>query len=442
MTAAHYDVLVVGAGPAGATAAVVLARGGARVALVDKAAFPRDKACGDLIGPRGVGVLDELGLAPRGRRVGDMEVVGPTGHRVILRASAGVTYPGFGVAVARRDFDADLRLSAVDAGAVGITGRAAGPRYGADGQLVGFRVERGAAGGIDVEADVVIGADGALSRVGATANLVDEGKVLWGFAMRGYLPEAPPRLPQIAFWEPTPRAGYPGYGWLFPGSGDDSNIGIGVGFRGNRQAGSRAARDLAAFVSAFRPHAAPLERRLGGWLKMGMVGSHPGRGRTLLVGDAAGLVNSLQGEGISQALGSGRAAAEAILAGGPAHAAERYRQDLAALYAPYASTTAPVTAWMLKRPRAVAALGRVLTAPAVGPMVAGAWSLYWNDLLDGARPGPGRRAAAFADLVARLGTGRLADHRSVWDSVAGAPPGWPLRPSRRRTGSPGGSRTR
>ena len=80
--------LVVGAGPAGSVAALVLARAGVRVALIDKAAFPRDKACGDLIGPRGVQILDDLGIERPGGRVGDMEVVGPTGRR---RAAAGLS---------------------------------------------------------------------------------------------------------------------------------------------------------------------------------------------------------------------------------------------------------------------------------------------------------------------------------------------------------------
>jgi flavin-dependent dehydrogenase len=69
----RLDAIVVGAGPARSVAALVLARGGARVALVDRRAFPRAKACGDLIGPRGVRLLAELGIrVPGAGRLGDM----------------------------------------------------------------------------------------------------------------------------------------------------------------------------------------------------------------------------------------------------------------------------------------------------------------------------------------------------------------------------------
>jgi hypothetical protein len=148
-----------------------------------------------------------------------------------------------------------------------------------------------------------------------------------------------------------------------------------------------------------------------------MVGTVAARGRTLLVGDAAGLVNSLQGEGISQALGSGRAAAESIVAAGPSGAADRYRAYLAGREARHASTTAPITAWMLEHPRLVSQIGRLLTTPGLGRLVAGGWSLYWNDLVDGAAPVPGRRMAAFADALAWAVTRRTTDHRSVWGSV-------------------------
>ena len=102
MSSRRFDVLVVGAGPAGSVAALVLARAGARVALVDKARFPRDKACGDFIGPRGLQVLADLDVCePDGLDVGDMIVVGPTGRRVVLPCVPGLSYPGRARAVTR-----------------------------------------------------------------------------------------------------------------------------------------------------------------------------------------------------------------------------------------------------------------------------------------------------------------------------------------------------
>ena len=136
---------------------------------------------------------------------------------------------------------------------------------------------------------------------------------------------------------------------------------------------------------------------------MGMIGTTPARDRVLLTGDAAGLVNPLQGEGISQAMGSGRAAAEAILAG-PDQAAVRYRHFLASTYAPYQSLVAPIHQALIPHPVAIALIGRTLTAPGVGRTIAGAWSLFWNDLLAGAQPRPSRQLAAVAFALGRLAT--------------------------------------
>jgi flavin-dependent dehydrogenase len=316
-------------------------------------------------------------------------------------------------------FDAVLHQAALDAGAEGYTGRANRPYFDRDGSLAGFRVERGAGGPVEIRAAAVIGADGALSRVGQVAGLVDESKALWGFALRAYLRDSPP-VPQILFWEPTPWHGYPGYGWLFPGENGTANLGVGVGVQGDRRGGTRPARDLDRFVTdlhrrgMFRSAAAPvLSGRLGGWLKMGMVGTKPARGRTLLVGDAAGLVNPLQGEGISQALGSARAAAWALLATGRDGPARRYLEELKRTYAPYAATTAPITTVMLSHPRLVATTSRVLTAPGVGRLLAGGWAVYWNDLLDGSAPGWPRRTAAVAHRLGSVATRRTEDRRSI-----------------------------
>ena len=417
MAERRFDVLVVGAGPAGSVAALVLARGGARVALVDKARFPRDKACGDLVGPRGVRLLDDLGVALEGRTpVGDMVVVGPSGRTVRLPCLPGVDYPDHALASPRTVLDATLRDAAVAAGAEPVIGRAAAP-LGSDRTVEGFALSDGD----HVRADVVIGADGATSRVADAAGLVDPARVLWGFALRAYV-DAPVDQPHIVLWEPSPWRALPGYGWLFPGAERGANVGLGVGLLADRRGGAVVARCFDAFLGhlvglgLLDPRPAP-SGRLGGWLKLGMVGTTPARGRVLLVGDAAGLVNPLQGEGISQAMLSGRAAADAVLAG-PGTAAGRYLDHLATRYAPYQAMTAAAHATLLPRRRTISAAGRLLTAPGVGRAVAGGWSVFWNDLLDGARPGPARALAAAVDRAGRVVTAPSRTRRRLARDLA------------------------
>jgi geranylgeranyl reductase family protein len=402
MTTGRFDALVVGAGPAGSVCALVLARHGARVALVDKSTFPRDKACGDLIGPRGVQLLQDLAIEfPDATRVADMIVVGPTGHQVRLPAVPGRSYPGHGIVVQRSRFDATLQQAAIAAGAEFYDSRAEEP-IRIDNRLDGFVLSSSTR----LRADAIVGADGATSRVAEVAGLVEPAQLLWGFAVRTYRDEAVD-LPHIMFWTPTPGHAFPGYGWVFPAGDGRVNVGLGVGVLADRTAGRRATRDLHDFLAHSsrvgvlngRAPKRSLEQPLGAWLKMGLVGTTPARDRVLLVGDAAGLVNPLQGEGIAQAMDSGRAAALAIL-GGADRAAQHYRAHLTRHYLPYLSTTASVQRSLLRRPRLTAALTRGLTSPGVGDSLAGAWSIAWNNLLEGAAPS---RATAAAATVAGLG---------------------------------------
>lgn len=395
----RFDVLVVGAGPAGSVAATTLARGGGRVALVDKAVFPRDKACGDVVGPRGTRLLADLELpVSPALPLRGMDVIGPAGHRAHLPWKAGETFADHGLAVPRVAFDAQLRDAALAAGAEPRRARVVAP---ADAELRRWRLSDGST----VAADVVVGADGALSTIARQAGLVEPSRVLWGFALRGYVP-AQLDTASLVIWEPHVGRGLPGYGWVFPGPDGRANVGLGVGALGDRSVGRLVRAHWAAFgdrlrdlglISGDLPDAAD---QLGGWLRMGLLGSCPARDRILLVGDAAGLVNPLQGEGITGALSSGHAAARLIL-DDPAGAADRYRAYVRRRFRSH-PVNASLEAGLLRRPRAVAAVGRLLTAPAVGSAVGDAWSLYWNDLVEGARPGRGLRLARTAGGVARV----------------------------------------
>jgi menaquinone-9 beta-reductase len=403
MVSGRFDAVVIGAGPAGSIAALVLARSGARVALADKAAFPRDKACGDLVGPRGVQVLTDLGLrVPDAGQGSDLLAVGPSGRRSRLPAFTGRTYPGHGIIVPRLALDHALREAAVAAGAVPVRARITTVEAGADGTVDAVI----SSDGQRLAGDVIIAADGALSPVARLAGMLDPQTALWGFAIRAYVPAEVP-LPLLILLDASPWRIYPGYGWLFPGADGQANVGIGVGLGSDRgQAQLRG--DLARLVALLGQRGDLSEEArpgpvVGGWLRMGGTGTPPAAGNVLLTGDAAGLINPLQGEGIGPAMVSGRLAAEAVLAG-PARAAPVYAEAIEAAFGRYMAGASALQSTMLRRPRTTSAVTRLLTAPIVRRAIAGTWSIYWNGLADGARPRP----AAWTAQAVQVLAGRLA----------------------------------
>jgi flavin-dependent dehydrogenase len=154
----------------------------------------------------------------------------------------------------------------------------------------------------------------ANSTTARTAGLMDPERVLWGFAVRGYM-SADVAVPTIALWNDR-RGEFPSYVAL-PWA-DGANLGLGVGLGCSRLDAHRAQNNSPRSAHLVRirlidsTHHVPL-RLLGGWLKMGLVGTRPTEGKVLLVSDALGLVNPLQGEGIS-VTGWRRAAVRCCLA--------------------------------------------------------------------------------------------------------------------------------
>jgi len=144
---------------------------------------------------------------------------------------------------------------------------------------------------------------------------------------------------------------------------------------------------------------------IGGWLRMGGTGGPPAGGNVLLAGDAAGLINPLQGEGIAPAMISARLAAEAVLAD-PCRAGPVYTSALAGAFGRYLPGASALQRTLLRRPWAASASMRLVTAPGVRRMVASTWSIYWNGLTDGAQPRPAAWAARGLEATATRLAGR------------------------------------
>jgi flavin-dependent dehydrogenase len=298
--------------------------------------------------------------------------------------------------------DDALRTAALEAGAEPVRGRVSGVDRVPGGPVRALITSDGRR----LAADAFVGADGALSPVARLAGLLDPDTALWGFAIRAYIPAEVP-LPLLVLLDQAPWRIYPGYGWLFPGADGQANVGIGVGL-GTRRRQARLRGDLDRFAALLRTSGdlAPEARTgpvTGGWLRMGGTGTPPAAGNVLLAGDAAGLINPLQGEGIGPGMVSARLAAECLLAG-PGQAAAAYTDAVTATFGRYLPGAAALQATLLRRPRAASAGVRLLTAPPVRRVLAGTWSLYWNGLVDGATPRPAAWAAAAVQrLASRLG---------------------------------------
>jgi len=336
------DVAVVGAGPAGSAAALraLQLRPDARVLLLDAAAFPRDKTCGDGIAAHALDLVAALGVrgvAALGPAVPRLRLRTP-GRRVVERTCARPNR-----VVPRAVFDAELVAAAVAAGARVQQHRVRGLEVRPDRVVVDDAVA----------ARVVIGADGANSTVRRLLGAPATPPSAVAVAVRGYAPSTPdPRTLAIEF----ARGPYPAYAWSFPLPDGGANVGYGVFDR--RGSGPRT--ELVAALRALLPGQEPDPATVRGHhLPLSTGPRHHPDGRVLLAGDAAALVNPLTGEGIFDALASGALAGRAALHGAAAGAAHRTAMRRA--FGPHHAHTG-LLARLLGHPRfldaAVAAAGR------------------------------------------------------------------------------------
>jgi geranylgeranyl reductase family protein len=325
------DVVIVGLGPAGSAAAIELRRAGRSVVAIDKAVFPRDKCCGDGLTTLGLRELEHLGLdrdtIPDWFVVGGAAIRSPSGREVFVPLPTTGTYAA--VAPRLQLDDALVRL-ARDAGADIRDGH-------------GFeRLDEHAdhvtviADGLTIDARYVVAADGMWSPVRKAIGANEGGYLGEWHGFRQYARNVTgPASQQLYVWfEPDL---VPGYAWSFPLPGNRVNIGFGV-----LRDGDRRIQDMKQLWAELltRPHIVDalgdefeLEDRHTAWPIPARVDEATlAAGRVLFTGDAAMATDVMTGEGIGQALLTGRLAAEAIIAAGalqPDDAAAIYRAEVA-----------------------------------------------------------------------------------------------------------------
>ncbi|WP_375259764.1 geranylgeranyl reductase family protein [Citreimonas sp.] len=308
------DLIVLGGGPAGASAAFTAAKAGLAVALVDPRRFPRDKLCGGGLTGRSMRLYrdifgNDMPPVPLARR--DAIAFHAFGEDLGIDRDAPPLHLGM-----RFSFDHALVEQALRAGAIDFTGQSG--TLDPDAGTI-------ALGGCQLRTPLIVAADGVNSPTARQLFGAAFDHRTIGFALEVELPEPAPDAPlRIDF-----GAADWGYGWHFP---KPSGVTIGVGGVHSRNADMKGA--LHRYLETLGVRGT--SRIKGQFLPFGAFRSVPGRGRVLLAGDAAGLVDPITGEGIAHAMLSGaeaaRACIEALAQGAPDRALPIYRKRIAPIH--------------------------------------------------------------------------------------------------------------
>jgi len=313
------DVLVVGAGPAGSAAAAWAARAGADVVLADAAVFPRDKTCGDGLTPRAIAELDQLGLGDWVRAHGRNRGLRAAGFgQELLLPWPGGSLPDHGGAVPRTELDARIRQVALNAGATPVEGaRAVDVERDGD-RVTGVVFRRPDDSTTTVRCRRLVVADGARSPLGRVLGREWHKDTAYGVAARGYVRSGRSDDEWISsHLELRGAEGelLSGYGWVFPLGADAGEVNVGVGtLATERRPAEVRLRSLLELYTDQRREEWQIEGAVrapaSALLPMGGAVSGVAGRNWALIGDAAGCVNPLNGEGIDYGLETGRTVVE------------------------------------------------------------------------------------------------------------------------------------
>lgn len=325
----HFDLVIAGGGPSGSAAAWQAAQMGAKVVVLDKATFPRDKPCGDGLTARAVSYLQKMGLAHEVstfHRVNRVTVFSPSRWELSFPKRPGM--PDHGHTVSRTLLDDLLLTHAEKAGATVRQAAEVGePIVDSRGRVAGVVLKSGE----KIHGDAVIAADGAYSPIKRALNLDSQYNGYTAIAIRAEMDANRPDSDSLDVYLKLEFQGdqLPGYAWVFPMGGGRVNIGLGyINSYRNWQA-INATGFLGDFLRTLPPEwqlpsieELKKNKSVRAWrLPMGFTAWPPWRPGVLFAGDSLGAGRPTSGAGISKALESGLAAGECAVAalenGGP-----------------------------------------------------------------------------------------------------------------------------
>jgi menaquinone-9 beta-reductase len=309
-----YDVAIVGGGPAGAMTAWCMARRGARVIVLDREKFPREKVCGDFVEPRGLRLIEEMGC---GAELVESNPLPITHVAIFLESSVAyrdaipfykkrLGLPPHGYIVPRSQLDIRLLDAARKAGATVHEGCAV-TGFRREAKYVELQFRRGTRRS-HLRARLIVGADGVRSIVARQAGLFNDDPRYIAVSQRAYVENVQAERGEAAFIFDGDL--FPGYGWMFPMAGGSANIGVGILSEARDRYSISVPALFQAFIDKLRQrHPGCAEIRVAAKPLGGIVKTYGGAGRNyfdggVLVGDAGCFVDPMTGEGITPALES------------------------------------------------------------------------------------------------------------------------------------------
>ena len=386
----HFDLIVIGGGPAGAATAIQAARGGASVAIFEKASSGRDKVCGDGLTPRAIGALQKLQIDLEGiHKINGLRMIAGKTRRELEWPSGG-SFPSYGAVWTRRELDSYLLETASQSGATIFYETEVVPVF------EGERVIGVTSGTETWDSDLVVAASGAPGKVARMLGTERKSDEPYGIAIRTYV-ESPRHADHyleasLAMRDSTGTP-IPGYGWMFPTGNGTVNLGVGAlsTMKGFKRLNLNTLCDLYRDLVADEWEVGPYLEKPRAW-RLPMTSQKRHGNGWAAVGDAAGLINPMNGECIDYSLESGMLISDLFL-DNPQTAPEKYDAIIGERFDGFLRTGRRFS-YLIGHPLILRSGLRVAVASQV---MANITLQVMGNLVDSSTPGTSGKVLRFAD---------------------------------------------